>query len=151
MKLRTRLSELLKFASEQKTPDERARVLIENDSIPLRILLKCCFDDRVVFNLPEGKVPYKPTDLTDLESRLFAEMKKMYIFVKNGNSIIFGQPDNPAIENMPKMKREKLFIDLMEGICPEDATLLENIKDKKMPFKGINRKLVEKTFPGLIT
>lgn len=151
MKLRTRLSDLLKTAAEFKSVDDRVRCLVEHDSIPLRIILKCCFDPQIVFNLPEGKVPYKPTDLTDLESVLFREVRKMYLFVKNGNSLIFGQPDNPAIENMPKIKREKLFVDLMEGIAPEDAELLESIKDKKMPYKGITKKVVEKAFPGLIS
>lgn len=151
MKLKTRLADLLKAVGEQKTTVERVKVLRENDSDPLRIILKCCFDPQIVFNLPEGPVPYKPTDLTDLDSVLFREVRKMYIFVKNGNSLIFGLPDNPNIENMPKVKREKLFIDMMEGMAPADAALLEAIKDKKMPFKGVTRKAVIQAFPGLIS
>lgn len=151
MKLQTRLADLLKAASELKTVPERVRVLRENDSVPLRIVLKCCFDPLIEFNLPEGPVPYKPTDLTDLESVFFRETRKLYIFVKNGNSLIFGQPDNPNIQNMPKIKREKLFIDMMEGMAPADAALLEAIKDKKMPYKGITRKVVIQAFPGLIS
>lgn len=126
-------------------------MLHENDSIPLRVILKCCFDPKVVFNLPEGPAPYKPAEFTDVESALFGQIRKMYIFVKNGNSIIFGAPDSPGVESMAKVKREKLFVDLLEGISPSDAALLESIKDKKMPFKGITRKLVIKAYPGLIS
>jgi len=151
MKLKTKLAELIQSASEQKTYDERIKILHENDSIPLRVILKCCFDPKVEFLLPEGPAPYKPSEDMDVESALFGQVRKMYIFVKNGNSVIFGVPDSPGVQNMPKVKREKLFVDFLEGLSPADAKLMEAIKDKKMPYKGITRKLVIKAYPGLIS
>jgi hypothetical protein len=42
-------------------------------------------------------------------------------------------------------KREKLFVELLEILLPEDAQLLLDIKDKKLP-KTINKKLYNKSF-----
>ena len=51
--------------------------------------------------------------------------------------------------SMPKFKRERLFIGMLEGIHPKDAELVVGMINKKPP-KGVTRKLVEETFPGLL-
>jgi hypothetical protein len=62
----------------------------------------------------------------------------MYLFVEGGNP------------NLSQLKREQIFIELLESVDPQDAELLVSVKDKKLPYKNINRNLIEKTYPGLI-
>ena len=69
---------------------------------------------------------------------LYGSLRKMYLFIGEGN---------PAVT---KNKREILFVNMLESLDPEDAKLLLAVKDKKMPYKGITKKLVTETFPGLI-
>jgi hypothetical protein len=47
-------------------------------------------------------------------------------------------------------KREKMFIDMLEAVHPEDAKLLIKMKDKQNLGKGITKKLVQEAYPGLI-
>jgi hypothetical protein len=69
---------------------------------------------------------------------LYAEVRKLYLFVKGGN------------DNLKPLRRETLFIQLLESLAPADADLLCAIKDKKMPYKGIDAKIIREAFPGLL-
>ena len=136
--MRLSISEILKRANELGTLQERKAFLLQNDSLAIHTILKCVYDPNVKFLLPKGKAPYKPTEFDRQESRLYAEMRKMYLFVEGGNP------------NLSQLKREQIFIELLESIDPQDAELLVLVKDKKLPYKNINRNLIEKTYPGLI-
>ena len=50
---------------------------------------------------------------------------------------------------MQKFKRERLFIELLESIDPEDAELVCGMIAKK-EIKGVKREVVEEAFPGLL-
>ena len=52
--------------------------------------------------------------------------------------------------NLKPLRREFLFIQLLESIDSEDAKLLLSVKDKKLPFKGITEKIVRQAFPDLL-
>ena len=43
-----------------------------------------------------------------------------------------------------------LYIQLIESIDPRDAKLINCMKDKKLPFKGITAKIINEAFPDLI-
>jgi hypothetical protein len=101
-------------------------------------MLKYAFCPTIKFNLPEGSPPFKPCQFGDQQSMLYGSLRKMYLFIGEGN---------PAVT---KNKREILFVNMLESLDPEDAKLLLAVKDKKMPYKGITKKLVTETFPGLI-
>jgi hypothetical protein len=60
---------------------------------------------------------------------------------------LFIEGGNP---NLTPLKRESLFIGLIESIDPEDAKVLLAAKDKKLPVKGITSTIVNEAFPGLI-
>ena len=49
------------------------------------------------------------------------------------------------------MKREKMFLDILEVIHPKDADVVVGMINKKMPYKGITKKLVQEALPGLIS
>ena len=82
--------------------------------------------------------PYKENDLVDQESVLYSESRRLYLFTEGGNP------------NLKQTRREYLFIQLLESIDKEDAKLMIAVKDKKLPYKGINVDIVNKAFPGLI-
>lgn len=69
--------------------------------------------------LPEGEPPFKPADqpigMTD--TNLFVEAKRFYVFMR---------PD------LKPIKREALFVGLLEGIHPEEAKILLAVKDQKL-------------------
>lgn len=129
---------ILKSVSEQ---DEANLVsaLRAADHPVIRKLLYYAFDPKVKFLLPEGAPPYKPCDFLDQEGRFYTEVRKMYLFIEGGNP------------NLTKLKREMLFIQLLESIGKGDAELLVAIKDKKLPFSNITEKVVREAFPGLLS
>lgn len=136
--MRKSIAEILKLADEAPKKQDKIEILRQYDCDPLRIILSGCYDPRVNWLLPEGEPPYKPSDLTDIEGRLYNESKHLYLFVEGGNP------------NLSPIKRQNIFIQMLETVTPDDAKLLIGIKDKKMPYKSITAKLVNEAFPELI-
>lgn len=132
------IAQVLKQANELDTLEKRRNFILQNDSPAIQAIIKHCFDPSIKFALPEGKAPYVPSDGDRLEGRLYNEIRKLYLFTEGGHP------------GLTKLKREQLFIDLLESIHPEDAELLVAVKDKKMPYKHISPNLIKKTYPGLI-
>lgn len=130
--------EILKKADELENLQERKAFLLQHDTPAVQTILRCVYDPNIKFLLPKGKAPYKPTEFDRQEGRLYSEIRKMYLFIEGGNP------------NLSQVKREQIFIELLESIDRNDAELLVAVKDKKLPFKNITRNLVEKTYPGLI-
>jgi len=56
----------------------------------------------------------------------------------------------PVANEMKQIKRESLFLNLLETLHVEEAELLIAAKDKSMKYKGITKKLVKDAFPNLI-
>lgn len=137
MRLRS-VAAILKECSELTTVNERIDFLKRNDAPIIRMLLKYAFDPSIVFLLPDGPPPYKPCDFLDQEGRLYTEARKLYLFIEGGNP------------NLTKVKREMLFIQLIESLDKRDAELLIAIKDKKLPYKEITEKIVRGAFPDLL-
>lgn len=133
------ISEILKKASEQKSTEDKVRVLRENNSPVLTMIIKYALDPTVVWDLPKGAPPYKENTYEDTQSMLYQEARRLYLFVKGGNN------------ELTPLRREQLFIGLLESLDRDDAKLLCSIKDKKLPFKGITKKVVDAAFPGLIS
>lgn len=136
--MRLGISEILSQADKLSTDQERIDFLRANYSVPLATVLKNIFDTTVVFLLPEGAPPFKPNPYPGQELRLYAENRRLYIFIE-------GQSPN-----ISRVRREQLFIEILEAVCPEDAQLLISMKDKKTPFSSITGELVNEAFPGLI-
>jgi len=129
------------FKEIEKTTGRKNKIAklkeYESNNTFMQILEAVC-DVRVVFQLPEGNPPYKtPDDMIDNTGGLYQEVRKMYIFTKNQRSA-----------NIHQIKRERVFIEMLESIHPEDANLMLGVKEKKLPYKGITSKLVEEAFPG---
>jgi hypothetical protein len=131
------VAEIIRKVTEEKTVADRVRVLQEYANPVLVQILKYGLDPAIVWDLPKGAPPYKKNEYTDQQSNLYREARRLYLFLKDGNP------------NLTPVKREMLFIQLLETIDPEDAEILIAAKDKKFP-KSINIKMVNQAFPGLI-
>lgn len=140
--IRLSISEILEKVSKLKNKEDKIAGLRAQESQTLKDVLKYCFDPRIKFLLPEGTVPYSPMPTTEGHGMLYSESRKLYLFVE-----FEGAPLHP---NLNPLKRQTLFIQMLEGIDSKDAKLLCAIKDKKMPYKGITAALVKEAFPGLI-
>lgn len=136
--MRLGIAEILELVSKQETKEGKIEMLRKHDSVPMRTILKAAFDPSIVWALPKGDPPYKPCEYLDQENMLYSETRRLYLFMEGGNT------------NLKTIKREALFINLLESLAPADAKLLCAVKDKKMPYKSINVKLVNEAYPGLI-
>jgi hypothetical protein len=137
MAMRVGVAEFLEKVAKLKKPQEKVDALKANDSFVIRTILQAAFDPRIKFLLPEGEPPYKPNDLVDQENVLIRDARKLVHFVEGGN---FG---------LKQIKREALFIEMLETVTPADAKLLVALKDKKLPFKGITADIVKEAFPEI--
>jgi hypothetical protein len=135
------ISEILTRVAGGDKVNGKARLLQKYDNATLRKILKYTFSPKVTFDLlPKGEPPYKPNDLVDQEGVLYHETRRLYLFTDGGN------PD------LKQLRKEALFIEVLEAVAPADAKLLIGMKDKKLPeeYKGITKAVVEKAFPGLL-
>lgn len=137
------LPELFKRVSEAKTNDEKKRILREKDSKHLQTVLQGAFHPNIVWELPEGQVPYKKDDgaYGVNPSILEREIRKFPYFVSGA----FG---SKLIQN--KMKRENIFIQMLESIHPTESELIIQMKDKNIKCDGLTARLVWEIFPDLI-
>jgi hypothetical protein len=107
----------------------------------MKQVLGWTYDERVKWLLPEGVPPYKPiAEGIEAEGRLVAELKRMYIFIEG---------DTDTQRNLKQARREQLFIEMLESVDPGDAKVLLGMKDGKLPFRGMTKKLVAEAFPNL--
>lgn len=132
------VSSVLKEVDEKKTKKEKIEHLRYHRQNKVMIrLLKYVFDPKIKFALPEGTPPYKPSEFEE-PSALYREDRRLYLFIEGGN------PDlNPV-------RREMLFIEVLETVHPDDAKLLLAVKDKTLPYKSITEKIVKEAFPKLL-
>jgi len=132
------VSEILKKASLIEDENQRIDWLRHNNSVALESVLRGAYDSTIKWLLPEGSPPYKPSELVDQQHILYAESRKLYLFIEGGNP------------NLNPLRREALFVQLLEAVDPEDAKLLLAVKDKKIPYPHISPEFVRKAFPGIL-
>jgi hypothetical protein len=131
---------LLETVSKQKKKQDKINMLkMHNNKPAVSAILDLVFNPKHQFTLPEGDPPYTPAeDMIDNTGALYREFRKFEYFM-----------DSPT-NNLHQIKRETLFIQLLESLHPEDAKLVVAVKDKKLPFKGITLSVVQETWPGMI-
>jgi len=117
--------EVLELAGKQRSKAKKAEILQQYRSDALTTILIWNFDDTVISVVPEGEVPYKENEVpvgTDHTS-LRREYKHLYNFVKGGN------------DSLSAIRRETMFIQMLEGLHPEEAKILCLVKDKALSTK----------------
>lgn len=131
--------EILELVTLEKNRAKKISILQQYNTWALKDVLKGTYDDIVQWSLPVGDPPYEPAPESNPPSSLFKQHKNFKYFVKG----LIGDKVNP-------IRRERMFIDMLESIHPKDAEVLLKMKDKKSLGNGITKKLVQEAFPGLI-
>ena len=130
--------EVIEKVAAAKKKADKINILKKNESWALKDILRGTFDSTVVWNLPEGAPPYKAALEGTIPSNLLRRNTQFQYFVKNGPG-----------QKMNQVKREGIFIGLIESIHPKDAELVIAMINKQKPT-GISRAVVEEAFPGLL-
>ena len=162
--------EVLDLVSKQKTKAKKVQVLKKYDEFHLRSLFLWNFDTTIESALPDGDVPYQSYDdqntysgtlttkmqediramhdtgsfsmgVSDTQGRttIRREVKNFYHFVKGGN------------DAMNNMRRESMFINILQGLHPLEAEIVCLVKDGKLSDKyKITREIVEEAYPDIL-
>ena len=160
--------EVLDAASKQRTKAKKIEVLQRYAHDSIMALLIWNFDETAISVLPEGDVPYGNTrednsvtgtlsdkindavgmmaesGSTSLGSQdqgkasIRKEYTKFYNFLKGGNN------------GLSSLRRETMFINILEGLHPLEAEILILTKDKKLTDKyKITKDVVSAAYPQI--
>ena len=160
--------EVLEAASKQRTKAKKIEVLKTYAHDSIMAVLIWNFDESIVSLLPEGDVPYGNTrednsmtgSLSDKindavgmmresgsaslgsqdqgKASIRAEYTKFYNFLKGGNNGLSG------------LRRETMFINILEGLHPLEAEILVLVKDKKLTDRyKITKEIVSAAYPQI--
>ena len=131
-------SEILDKVHKAKTKEQKVLILKQNNTEGLRMVLKSSFDPKIEWSIPEGEVPYRANDApAGTEHTVLAmECKKLWHFIKG------------ADEETKQAQKERMFIQMCEGLHETEAQLLCDAKDKKLHqvYKGLSGNVVREAF-----
>tara|TARA_B100001287_G_scaffold103594_1_gene87087 strand:+ start:3170 stop:3628 length:459 start_codon:yes stop_codon:yes gene_type:complete len=134
------MHEILELVSKARTIEKKAQILKEYETDAIKALLIWNFDPTVISVVPDGEVPFNRNEAplgTD-HTTLRKEWKNLYHFVKGGN------------DGLSNIRRETMFIQMLEGLHPDEAEIVCLVKDKKIETKyKLSLKVVEKAYPDI--
>lgn len=161
--------EVLSLASKQKSNAKKVEVLQKYAHPSFKAIMIWNFDESIVTMLPEGPVPYSAfedqtvhsgtlsTKITEEVRRMHEtgsfslgssdkqghttirkEYKNFYHFIKGGN------------DGLNNIRRESMFINLLQGLHPLEAEIICLVKDKKLTDKyKITKEIVAEAYPDI--
>lgn len=134
--------ETLEEVAKAKTREDKREVLKKRENLATKALLQLNFHPDAKWLLPPGAPPYEPAKEGDIQSNtLHFEIKKLDYYT---------DPSPHPLSELPMLRREAMFVGLLERLDPQDATMLIAIKDKKLSYKGLTYKLVKDVWPELL-
>jgi hypothetical protein len=121
---------------------ERGQCLARNNSQTLQNVLKLTFDPKFEFLVKEMPSNYKtPDTLPGMSmSSLDLEIRRLYLFRKG----------DATAEKLTEKRRNDLFVRLVETLEPRESDVVLGIMNKDLKIEHLNKKLIDKVFPGLI-
>lgn len=160
--------EILQVVDKQRSNVRKVEALRKFDNAALKTVLIWNFDESIVSVLPPGEVPYASVGeqnsfsgtmteriedaVTKMQevgsnslgsqdqgfSSIRKEYQKFYNFVKGGN------------DGLTSLRRETMFINLLQGLHPLEAEIVCLIKDKKLDAKyKITKEIVSEAYPDI--
>ena len=164
--------EIFDLVNKMKTEQKKVEVLQKYEHPSLKALFIWNFDESVITILPPGQVPYSnlkseqkfrgtlsdkvdnligtmnynqttslgnASDLTEGHTTIRKEFKRFYNFIKGGN------------DSLPALRKETMFIQMLEGLHPLEAEIICLVKDKNLQSKyKITKEIVSKTYPDIV-
>lgn len=150
---KTLISEVLQRVSNAKTKTEKVKILKEYKSEALTKVLLCNFGKSISFVFPTGKTPYTPLDRPKgvQHQVLFSEHRLLEKFITKtvGGVTYFGCSGStkPSIQ---QLKKENLWIQLLEALHTEESEVLDLVKDKALTDRyKVTKQNVIDAFPEL--
>ena len=132
--------EVLDLVDSQRTKAKKIQILQEYSDDALKAILIWNFDPTAISVFPAGPVHYKENEVpvgTDHTS-LRREWKNLYHFLKGGN------------DTLSTMRRETMFIQMLEGLHPEEAKIICLVKDKDLESRyKITYEMVQQAYPDI--
>lgn len=120
----------------QTTVERQVEFLLLHSSYALKAVLGYGMDPNVKWLLPDGDPPYRGLfDASDQEGRFYVECKKLIYFV-----------DSEEGRQVKQIKREQLFIQVLESIDARDAKLLLRMKNRQINIKP---EAIAQAFPNM--
>jgi hypothetical protein len=160
--------EILNIVVKQRTNAKKIEALKKFEHPSLKALFIWNFDESVISVLPPGDVPYAAVDEMDSfkgtlsekisdavgkmgelgsnslgsqdqgRSSIRKEYERFYNFVKGGN------------DGLSSLRRETMFINVLQGLHPLEAEILILTKDKKLQTKyKITKEIVAEAYPDI--
>ena len=131
--------EVLGEYHKARTKSDRVNILKNNESWALKDIIRGTMEESIKWNIPSGAPPYTPNRPESAPSNLLKQNVKFKHFVEGGPG-----------DRLSKVKRERLYIELLESIHPEDAKLVISMISKEKPVRQLTKPIVNEAFPGLI-
>ena len=139
--------ELLEAVDAEKVKAKKLEILRTHGEDSFKMTMIWNFDESVVSMLPEGSVPYQPVE-SDVQanrekglpqrSTIRNSARQFYRFVKGGD------------DQLNKIKRESIFINILQTLPQEEAEILILVKDKALNTKyNITKELVSEAYPEI--
>lgn len=129
-----------------KTKQERVEILCQHNFLHVRDVLRGAFDDSIQWDLPEGTPPFEEFEVAANEGSnggLSKVTKQLTYLVENS---LKGK-------NVSPLKKEKMWVNILEAIHPDDTVVFTAMKDKKLGnsmYRGLTKAVVQEAFPNLI-
>jgi len=162
--------EVFDLASNQRSKVKKIEVLKKYEDLSLKQLFKWNFDSTTVSVLPEGEVPYSGYDdqttySGTLTTRINEEVRRMHevgsfslgASDKEGHTTIrreakhFYRFVRGGDDAMNAIRRETMFINILEGLHPLEAEIVVLVKDGKLEDKySISKEIVSEAYPDII-
>ena len=131
------VSEIFRAVHGKKTVKQKVDLLAEYKRDDVKAILIWNFDRGIDSAVPEGAVPYQVNDSPAGvgHTRLVHEWRTLYNFIRGGN------------DKLSNMRRENLFVQLLEGLHADEAEIVCLVKDADLQSKyKITRSVVEQAF-----
>ena len=162
--------EVLDLVSRQRSKAKKIEVLKRYDEFHLKVVFIWNFDASVISILPSGEVPYPGYDEQNtysgtLTTKLTQDVRSMHE-TGNFSLAVTDQQGHTTIRRESKhfyrfikggdnrlnsIRRETMFINILEGLHPLEAEIICLVKDGNLSDKyKITRENVEQAYPTII-
>ena len=131
-------SEIFTKINNAKDKPKKVSILRQHNTPNMRMVLKGAFDPKIEWDLPPGIPPYIANEAPAGTEHTYLEIeaKRLYNFVKGGNN------------QLNKIRKETLFIQMLEGLHADEAKILIDMKNKTLnkTYKGLTSEMVKEAF-----
>jgi hypothetical protein len=168
--------EVLQLVNKQRSKAKKIEVLQKYEDLSLKSIFIWNFDDNVISMLPEGPVPYSTVseDLVksgSVSDMIEKEVEKMKVYdnssvsytekVRTGHTslrteytkfinFVRSASGMPGNGNLTPLRRENMFIQMLQGLHPLDAEIMCLVKDKRLQTKyKLTKELVGEAYPDI--